>query len=210
MKKLIFGVISAFILGGCCSKSCCDDYPKSTTKFDDKYVQGFLISKKIDGSNGIVEIHKNNIHANSYLAFVDMTKFGNDLSFEATRYLKISSINGLPYVTDVKSQVGSNEIYKHHPVTEFNYHILSDHGIDQNIHKKFHIIRGSYNQVSKTIELDFNGLKTYTVPDEFDSMALAISTTYSAPDSVFMKADENNKIIYLDTIHRHGSRVFSN
>lgn len=206
MKNLILG-LCVLILAGCCSgNDCC----KKSMMFNDKYATGYVIAKPIGNTYGIIEMHDRHQHDNSYLAFYNHDL--GDLKIDSQYYVRVQDICDFPKVIEMKKNVARAKMYFGPPITFFDYHILSDHGMQANWHRKGHRIQNGYRPEQKQLDVKVGNInRTFIVPDHLSDMAEKINRSATA-DTIYFDFKNSigsmDSLLKLDTFHRHGKRTF--
>lgn len=183
--------------------------------FDKKYMRGVVIANPVtSGEFGQIEMHQGNNIEDSYLALYKDENFNIGDSV----YFKVKSVEGIPVAYDLTDH-SHHELYNATPKTNMNYHSFEVEGREHGWHRVGHMVIESLTQQSSgeyKIKIWSTGgvVKEFTLDESLIDMASLINesetTDYYGPIMtryrVFYGLEEN-KIMALDTFHRHGNVI---
>ncbi len=181
--------------------------------FDGKYATGYVIATPKFGSYGMLELHQGKAHSESYIALYDKNDLGS-LAIGDKYYVRVNTFEGLPKIVEATQNLDSSDnLFTGTPITNIDYHSISDHGGDAPWHRNGHRINNGYtvgtDNISRLkIKTEDGSEATFIVPTHLIDMAIALANV-TVNDVVYYELNSaGTTYTKLDSVHRHGHIVY--
>ena len=209
MHKLL--ILSLLIVLSSCTEKCGKETTEmSTPLFENKIVEGTIVSVPLEDEIGFIEVN-NGDHADSYLVMYHHADYAEGELFEKV-YITAVEKADLAFAKTF-SKEKPEEDYHGSVRTKIRYHSFSNHGLEDGYHRKGHTLGGSFSR-------DASGQASVQVVVNNDTIVVTIDPSQElnvqnmADRDVYMNIVEetvngqaNFLLTEVDTCHVHGDWI---
>jgi len=207
-KLLILSLL--IVLSSCKEKPVKETTETSTPLFENKIVEGTIVSVPLEDEIGFIEVN-NGDHADSYLVMYHHADYAKGGLFEKV-YITAVEKADLAFARTI-SRDKPEEDYHGSVRTKIRYHSFSNHGLKDGYHRVGHILGGSFNRMSSgqaTVQVSVNNdtiVVNVEASQEANARNMADREVYMNIVEETVNGQANFLLTEVDTCHVHGDRI---